>query len=72
MFSSILIALCLLSGPDISNEIFVVKDNGKVNKASKIGNTKSDWTVDGRFIRNGNGKIVGFYGVDEAPGRLLR
>ena len=72
MFSSIVLALCLMSGPHVPIEIFVVEDNGKVNNASKVGDARPDWTVDGSIIRNGNGEFVGFYGVDEAPGRLLR
>lgn len=72
MFSSILLAYCLISEPRVSIETIVVNDNGKVNSVTKVGNSKSDWTIDGRFIRNSSGKIVGLYGVDLAPRRILR
>ena len=71
MFTSILLAICLTSEPADSIDAVSANAKGNLSNVTKNGNSPSQWTFDARFIRDHNGRVVGYRGVD-VPNRMLR
>ena len=85
MLPNFVLAFCLVTQAPVFPESMVLNVYGNVSNvvssliASAViqagnedRNTKSDWKGECSFIRDKNRKVVGYFGVDAVPGRLLR